>query len=859
MHRVPTGWHLVGSVRFDDDDLTGALDDLREAAFRLEPDGLTSKLVLPDEQIKYLDIPVGGAGPNSYEAMANRAMEGASPYDLSELAIDWVEKDGQLQIAAVARETLAEAEAFAHEHQFNPVSFVARTSDGVFFGEPFFGGTHAATELFGGPVTPDKEPIKIIGSARPSEPETAPEPTRAEQPETAADPAPKPKTPKQAPLIEEIGVPSFDIINGPEQAPEASPEPATDATSEPEDYEEAARLAEQELGPDRPLTPEEEEMLKAFEAEAADATADLPAAPSSEPPAAETPASIKPAPEAENPDGTTTPPLSFSTVRAKRDEAPDSAPPLSGAQRGLAEAKDPDNQGPDVSKPIPVAETQADDPSAAILDMAASLRPTEPQEPARSSRKSFFNRGKRSGATSDRGNKTATRKEPLPDSLPATAPVSVPEPETEAERLTVFGAREGDAVGGKPRYLGLVLTALLLVFLVVMAAWASFSTDGLASLFRRDAGDSVAAALSPEMATEEELAEAGTPATATTEPPLDEAIALPAPELEPEPDLPDALQDTPDPAALPTLQSTEERYATTGIWQAAPDQPDVPGTSALDDLYVASIDHPVLAFDAVALPDPKLMSGDASPAMPSDPVAAGTRFDFDQRGLVKASPEGSLTPEGIVIYSGKPPATPPKWPERQEGRSEVNELENTRLAALRPRTRPEDLIEQTERNNLGGRTRVELAALRPRLRPESAQEQAADDKPTANAVVASLLPKNRPTNFSDIVARTEKQSEVQLATGSIFKPEAVQPALPTKASVARQATVKNQINLRKINLIGVYGQPSNRRALVRLSSGRYKKVKVGDRINGGKVAAIGESELRYVKSGRSITLKMPKG
>mgnify|MGYP006981152582 FL=1 len=71
--------------------------------------------------------------------------------------------------------------------------------------------------------------------------------------------------------------------------------------------------------------------------------------------------------------------------------------------------------------------------------------------------------------------------------------------------------------------------------------------------------------------------------------------------------------------------------------------------------------------------------------------------------------------------------------------------------------------------------------------------------------------------------------------------------------------MENSINLRKVNLIGVYGTPSNRRALVRLSSGRYKKVKVGDKIDGGQVVAIGDTELRYQKGGRNVTLKMPNG
>jgi hypothetical protein len=44
-----------------------------------------------------------------------------------------------------------------------------------------------------------------------------------------------------------------------------------------------------------------------------------------------------------------------------------------------------------------------------------------------------------------------------------------------------------------------------------------------------------------------------------------------------------------------------------------------------------------------------------------------------------------------------------------------------------------------------------------------------------------------------------------------------------------------------------------------MSNGRYVKVQVGDRLDGGRVQAIGESELRYTKGGRSVTLTMPRG
>jgi type IV pilus biogenesis protein PilP len=74
--------------------------------------------------------------------------------------------------------------------------------------------------------------------------------------------------------------------------------------------------------------------------------------------------------------------------------------------------------------------------------------------------------------------------------------------------------------------------------------------------------------------------------------------------------------------------------------------------------------------------------------------------------------------------------------------------------------------------------------------------------------------------------------------------------------VVRQATVRNAINLNRINLIGVYSSGSQRRALVRLSTGRYVKVKVGDRIDGGRVRSIDKDALTYTKNGRDISIEL---
>ena len=121
------------------------------------------------------------------------------------------------------------------------------------------------------------------------------------------------------------------------------------------------------------------------------------------------------------------------------------------------------------------------------------------------------------------------------------------------------------------------------------------------------------------------------------------------------------------------------------------------------------------------------------------------------------------------------------------------------------------------------------------------------------------------SNFARIVDRAQKQpqpesrqDEVRVAAAAAVAPRTVQPSIPSKTSVATQATVKNALNLRDLNLIGVYGKPSDRRALVRLGNGRYQKVVVGDRIDGGRVSAIGDNELRYTKRGRDLVLKMPR-
>jgi type IV pilus biogenesis protein PilP len=85
------------------------------------------------------------------------------------------------------------------------------------------------------------------------------------------------------------------------------------------------------------------------------------------------------------------------------------------------------------------------------------------------------------------------------------------------------------------------------------------------------------------------------------------------------------------------------------------------------------------------------------------------------------------------------------------------------------------------------------------------------------------------------------------------------PSLPENASVATESTVNGALNLNRINLIGVFGTTSDRSALVRMPGGKVVRVQVGDTLDGGRIAAIGEDNLYYVKNGQNVQLRMPNG
>ena len=79
----------------------------------------------------------------------------------------------------------------------------------------------------------------------------------------------------------------------------------------------------------------------------------------------------------------------------------------------------------------------------------------------------------------------------------------------------------------------------------------------------------------------------------------------------------------------------------------------------------------------------------------------------------------------------------------------------------------------------------------------------------------------------------------------------------TPAHVAARATIRNGLDTRSLTLLGVVETPGERRALVRLPSGRIRTVRAGDLLAGGRILAIGPTELRYRTARRIRILTLP--
>lgn len=950
LHRVQDGWHMVGEVALDVDDLGAALAQLRAQALTIEPGGLRTKLLIPNEQIKYLALDSTRVEMDDVLA----ALDGATPYAVADLAVDFTKGGGRTYVAAVARETLDEAASFATEHNFEPVCFAAVPEAFTFVGEAFFGA------LDGFDVQRDEDPVVVIGVAD----------VGAAKPDPAPDAIAEP---------EEVAAPEPEKVAAPDPAPDATPDAAAD-TAPP-------TKPAPDIAPSDPSDMFEELTLAAS---APDDTADIDLADETPAPAGEpvfaarpraplaAPASDAPTPKA--------PPV-FAPARAAKpaNETRMDPPPLAVPQGkntspmpALAGVKVGDRNG--VAAPVTPLRAETPDPAdaPAVTGVAQTAVPdaevqhfeaivpthTPAQAPEETPEPAPLAAPARAPDTDipDKPGLFRSRRKERAEK-PQTAPAAAQS--DELSQMTVFGARKPakakstTVVGGKPRFLGLILTAVLLLFLIAVAAFAAIiSEDGLAGWFNRGTVETAATDPVAQPATPPDIDPVSGVAA------LDDGTALGQGGTD------DAVTpDAPDFALMGEVLSPAEAqriYAATGVWQRAPRSPQTPRTDVIGALTVAAT-QPITRQQTPEIPDFSMAARDGSMLAPVNPPPPGTDFPRDERGLVLATPEGTLTPDGIVLIAGSPSVLPPVRPGTiapQVAAAPETRPETTPQAApafvsaapsevtLRPRLRPQsdaavapeatpdtapETALESEPDAAPGAVTEEpapaggialtalrplprpgglapvaapvpepdprLSGFRPRLRPDGLVPAAAPEPepevepaiPTAAepptlqiapevaaaiaaaqsaqagpppsmivnatplAITASLRPDMRPRNFSRVVSRArENQTRVAQQVAAVV-PRTVAPSGPTSGGVARAATLEGAINLHNINLIGVFGTPDARRALVRLDNGRLVRVGVGDRLDGGRVQAIGDSTLNYTVRGRTFQLQMPSG
>jgi hypothetical protein len=150
--------------------------------------------------------------------------------------------------------------------------------------------------------------------------------------------------------------------------------------------------------------------------------------------------------------------------------------------------------------------------------------------------------------------------------------------------------------------------------------------------------------------------------------------------------------------------------------------------------------------------------------------------------------------------------------------------------------------------------RVALRAPVPSARPRKGGSVSVEIAPAQDAVLAPV-PEPRPRKGARTAARTDEPrararpapaDDDAGAAGSttVRDAGAARPAQTAGASAARAATIRGAAPPRQTSLLGIIAGPNGRVALLRSSTGEVRRMKVGDRIEGMTVAAVGDNSVQ---------------
>ncbi|MBT4953620.1 MAG: hypothetical protein HOK44_05350 [Rhodobacteraceae bacterium] len=906
LHRTKPGWNIIGTAKLDSAALESDVADIRRKALSLDSRADNVKLVIPNEQIKFIKLlRPDGAQSNDIEAVILDHLQGATPYHVSELRFDWIASKNDLYVAAVAIETLQEAENFAETHSFKPLGNVAIPPKDSFIGEAFFGtalGGQQQMEWYDQEIdiSPSPSPealLKIAPKPLPPEPPIARNKGRITAQKKAANPDPKqPRLSTQ--LTKQINEEAENVPVSLNDLGTAFPRILSQIEGKLEGQEQA----------DKPTV---------FDVDETRITANA-ASPSADPILKRHGFEHKVTTEKiRNVLRHTKKRLSagVSALRAVLKTLLQTALRQTkmagvGATQFIKICKHKlfvEGVVPLVQRLQPILRKyvlKARDWGLPVMLLSASVL-------LAGFTATYFIVTRSADPSTDLALKVETVSADADKKIDVLRSIQELSPAPEAERRRGLTGLEGFTTTDTQAKAE-VFSETPLLGLSELQTSAGFDLSIVEKLPMKRALsrlDSLATPSSTRTRNGTELA----PEAKIEIPQTARSSQLNTPEFIPNGPM--------------TPEELRRVYVSTGVWPMAPKAPYQASTKALEDLYIASIDADIRAHDPVILQSPDefltdstkdlaipllkkakplgLATGDPAIEMPNEP-SAKTLVSPNINALrvlpdvtlrppsMAPQPLAELTPSIITQDSNKtaisqpdalpsidaltrldPPsvtgfgnqATDPIFENAATENAENQSSETNPTSELVSKppsvSSEEDAIASTDpQTPQAPEPAIDmLAQSRPLIRPQAlVAALRAKEKAFEEALNTSIRPKIRPA-LTEIAQSDTLISRLFSALDEGDEANVDSPIAdePSSARVSERATLEKGLNLRKVNLLGTYRFGNSRKALILMPNGSKRMVKVGDRLDGGQVAAIDEEELRYIKSGLNIILSMPSG
>ncbi|RJE80183.1 hypothetical protein [Paracoccus sp. JM45] len=274
-------------------------------------------------------------------------------------------------------------------------------------------------------------------------------------------------------------------------------------------------------------------------------------------------------------------------------------------------------------------------------------------------------------------------------------------------------------------------------------------------------------------------------------------------------------------------------------------------------------------------PETKTVPKPAVQATSSGAISRSARPDAKPRNAASASLSSAAVDRAVAsaidtapaagsvaLTSLRSSATPP----RRSARAVAAATSNAMVATAAPVAAA---IAPAAADQRAAAAEQAAAAAQAEQRRQDDELQAQAEARARNMAAADARAEAQARAAAEARARAQAEAEARAAASrnQRYQPPEVDAepdvvaAIPQGSSgtAASSATVKDGIRLNSTQIIGTIGAGQASRALVRLSNGRVLTLRIGDRINGGTISAIGDSRITYQKGGKAYALGILNG